>query len=77
MRTLRERVTNFQIAPKYGIQIGEDNADLLIGMISDELREGFEWKASEVARKEAEWRDTEAPSLDDLIPRSMAAMREK
>ena len=37
MSTLRERVASFQVFPKYGIQIGEDNADLLIGMVGDDI----------------------------------------
>ena len=38
MSTLRQQVAAFQIAPKYNICIGEDNADLLIGLISDGLK---------------------------------------
>lgn len=33
MSTLREQVANFIVAPKYGLKLGEENADLLIGMI--------------------------------------------
>ena len=37
MSSLREQVANFQVAPKYGIRIGEDNADLLIGLMLERV----------------------------------------
>ena len=37
MSSLRDKVASFQIAPKYNICIGGDNADLLIGLILDEV----------------------------------------